>query len=68
MEFRAAVEDCGDVTSSDVVPLGKTARQIARSRGLQAREASEEFHKLALDCGIDAGYAVFIRDAVRKMR
>lgn len=67
-EFRTAVKRCGDVTSSDVIPLGKTARQIARSHGLEVREASEEFYKLALDCGIDVSYAVFVRDAVRKMR
>lgn len=67
-EFSAAVKSCGTVTSSDVIPLGKTARQIARRYRLEARKASEEFHKLAIDCGIDIGYAVFIRDAVRKMR
>jgi hypothetical protein len=67
-EFCAAVDTCGDVSSSDVVPLGNTARGIARGHSLQAHDASEEFYKLALDCGIWHRYAESIRDAVRKMR
>lgn len=67
-EFRTALKERGQISSSDVVPLGKTARQIARSHGLQAHDASEEFYKLALDCGIWHSYAEHIRDAVRKMR
>jgi hypothetical protein len=67
-EFRSAVERCGQVTSSDVVPLGKLARQLARAHHLKAHDASEEFHKLAIDCGMWHRDASHIRDAVRKMR
>jgi hypothetical protein len=67
-EFRAAIEECGQVTSSDVVPLGKLARQLARSSRLQPHAAYEEFYKLALDCGLWYGHAEHIRSAVRKMR
>jgi hypothetical protein len=65
--FRTAVESCGSVTSSDYAVLGRTARTIARRYGLEAHAASEEFHKLALDCGLghNAGY---IRDGVRRLR
>ena len=67
-EFRAAVKSCGQVTSGDVVPLGKCARAIARAHQLQMHDASEEFYKLALECGIWHSYASHIRDAVRKAR
>ena len=52
----------------DVLPLGKTARNIARAQRLNARDASEEFYKLALECGIWHSYAEQVRDAVKKMR
>jgi hypothetical protein len=67
-EFRAAVDQCGQVSSSDVVPLGRAARTIARAHRLDAHDASDEFYKLALDCGIWPSYADHIRGAVRKMR
>lgn len=67
-KFRATVKRCGQVSSSDIVPLGKAARAIARAHRLQAHDASDEFYKLALDCGIWHSYAEHIRDAVRKMR
>lgn len=67
-QFRDAVADCGHVTSSDVVPLGKKARTIARAHRLAAHDACEEFYKLALECGIWHSYAEHIRDAVKKMR
>jgi hypothetical protein len=66
--FRQAVDKCGQITSSDVVPLGKTARQLAKAARLPAFDASEEFYKLALDCGIWHSYAAHIHDDVRRMR
>jgi hypothetical protein len=65
--FRAAVESCGMATSSDYPVLSKTARTIARRHGLEAHAASEEFYKLALDCGLGHN-ADYIRDGVRKLR
>ncbi len=44
------------------------ARAQVRARGLDPREASEEFYKLALECDCDEGYARSIRDAARATR
>jgi hypothetical protein len=66
LAFREAVEDCGLVTSSDVVPLGHKARRLARGLGLRPYEAREEFFKLSLDCGVDVGAAASIRDSAGK--
>lgn len=65
--FRKAVEDCGHVTSSDVLPLGKLARDLARKHRLKSSDA-DEFYKLALDCGLNTNYARHIRDDVKKLR
>lgn len=66
--FQSAVTECGRVSSSDVIPLGKFARQLVREYKLAAHEACEEFHKLALDCGVWYGHAEHIRNAVKRMR
>lgn len=66
--FAAKVEECGQVTSSDIIPLAKHARHLTRSHGLDPREASEEFYKLALEYGLDSGYAEIIRKQVRTIR
>lgn len=66
--FRAEVMGCGMVTSGDVVPLGQKARALTRQHRLIAHDAREEFFKLALDCGLDALWAVSIRDAVSTVR
>lgn len=65
-EFCSAVDDCGMVTSSDVVPLGLLARRLARKHGLTRDEARDEFFKLALDCGLDVGTAASIRESAGK--
>jgi hypothetical protein len=65
--FRAAVEACGMVTSSDIPVLSRTARTLVRQHGLEANSASEEFYKLALDCDLGRR-ADFIREGVRKLR
>jgi hypothetical protein len=67
-EFTNAVEGCGQISSSDIVPLGKAARRIARAYGLQPYEAREEFFKLALDIGLWPPYAASIRKAVGQLR
>jgi hypothetical protein len=66
--FREAVIGCGNLTSGDVVPLGKLARQLVRDNQLNSSQASEEFYKLALDCGIWFSYAEHIRSSVKQMR
>lgn len=67
LKFKSAVEDCGMVTSSDYPVLSKSARTLARQHGLEAHFASEEFYKLALDCGLGRN-GDYIRDGVRKLR
>jgi hypothetical protein len=67
--FQRKVIDCGEpFTSGDSITVGDFARQLTRSHGLKAANAAEEFYKLALDCGLDAGDARSVRDTVRKVR
>lgn len=66
--FMEAVEDCGMVSSSDVVPLGTCARKLTRDFRLQKYEASEEFFKLALELGTRPYVADSIRRAVLQLR
>jgi hypothetical protein len=66
--FSSEVERCGGVSSSDVVPLGKFARQQVRAHGLEPGDAAEHFYKLALDCGLSASDARLISDSVKHGR
>ncbi|WP_137107659.1 hypothetical protein [Azospirillum argentinense] len=67
-KFSDKVASCGRVSSGDVVPLGAFARQLARSSRLEFSAASEEFYKLALDCGLSQSYASSIRNSVKQGR
>jgi hypothetical protein len=66
--FQQAVERCGMVTSSDIVPLGKHARALTRAHKLPAYLACEEFFKLAIDLGVGLMAATMIRNSVRTVR
>ena len=66
--LRQSVEDCGQVTSSDIGPLVRRARQLARSHIERPADAGEEFYKLALDLGFDPATARFFRNSVRAIR
>lgn len=66
--FREKVEDCGQITSGDIMPLAKHARQLTRIHGLNPRDASEEFYKLALENGLDSDYAEIVEKQVRTLR
>jgi hypothetical protein len=66
--FEAEVANCGMVTSSDIVPLGKHARKLTRSHGLQPHQACDEFYKLALDLGLSTMVATSVRNSVRAAR
>lgn len=66
--FQIEVEKCGMVTSGDIIPLANFARQQVRMCSLDARHASEEYFKLALEAGLDADQARTIRDKVRQVR
>jgi hypothetical protein len=62
--FRCEVKKCGMVTSGDVVPLGRFARNLARSKGLDRREAADGLFKLALEYDLSLGTALSIRKQV----
>ena len=66
--FAAHVEECGQITSGDLLPLAKEARTLARRFRLDPRDSSEEFFKLALEHGLGPSYARIIRDKVRTIR
>ena len=67
--FQRKVIDCGKpFTSGDSITVGDFARQLTRSHRLEAGSSAEEFYKLALDCGLDAGDARSVRDTVKKLR
>ncbi len=66
--FQKKIEDCGYVTSSDILPLAKLARQLTRTHGLNPRDASEEFFKLALEHDLGTSCASTIRSQVRTIR
>ncbi len=66
--FADAVEACGGITSGDIRPLSSLAKELAKRSGLPPKEASDEFYKLALDCGVGPETATSFRDAVRSIR
>ena len=63
--FRQKIAAIGLVTSSDIVPLGKFARQLTRAARIDAGDAAEEFFKLALECGLELHEARSIGDSVK---
>lgn len=60
--FISAIEDCGGVTSGDVIPLGTLARTLIKSHGLRPDVACEEFFKLAIDLDLSLMTASAIRN------
>lgn len=66
--FAEAVDDCGMVTSGDIVPLGQKARQLARTHGLERSAAAEEFCKLCLDLGLSLTQSASVRASVLQLR
>ena len=67
-EFEEKVGNPGWVTSGDILPLGKVARDLTRQYSLPRDEAALEFYKLCLDIGLDQGTARSVRDSVIKIR
>lgn len=63
--FKQRVDECGGVTSGDLLPLGRHAKQLAKHHGLDKKIAREEFFKLALECGLEPFEADSIRDSCR---
>ncbi|MCK1281787.1 hypothetical protein IVB46_41890 [Bradyrhizobium sp. 61] len=56
------------VTSSDVVPIGKYARDLTRQHHLDKADAPEEFFKLCLDLGLGLNTAGSVMRSVKQVR
>ena len=56
------------VTSGDILPLGKLARDLTRQYSLPRNEAALEFYKLCLDIGLVQWIAKIVRDSVMKIQ
>ena len=66
--LKEEIEDIGHVSSSDIVPLTKLARKLARQYLVKPKSFCDEFYKLALDLGFDPGTAMSFRTAVQSIR
>ncbi|MCY4499029.1 MAG: hypothetical protein OXC14_17310 [Rhodospirillaceae bacterium] len=67
-KFEEKVGNPGWVTSGDIMPLGKLARDLTRQHPLPRDGAALEFFKLCLDIGLDPNVARSVRDSVMKIR
>lgn len=56
------------VSSSDIVPIGKAARDITRQHRLDVSEAPDEFFKLCLDMGLGLSTAESVMRSVKQVR
>lgn len=65
-EFENLVGNPEWVTSGDLTDITRGTRRLVRENGLQGKE--EEFYRLALDIGLDQGFAKSVRDAVKQVR
>lgn len=67
-KFEAKVGNPEWVTSSDVVPIGKFARDLTREHHLDVSDAPEEFFKLCLDMALSLSTAESVMRSVRQVR
>ena len=67
-EFEEQVGNPEIVTSGDIVPMGKLARELTKRNDLYRDGAALEFFKLCLDIGLDPGIARSVRRAVMQIR
>lgn len=66
--FEQGVGNPKWITSGDIVPMGKLARDLTRRHGLDKQDASDEFYKLCLDMGLGLDTACSVMRAVRQIR
>ena len=66
--YARAVENCDPITSSDIVTMTVTARQLVRTYELEPKSRAEEFYKLCLDLNLSPSDASSIRSSVLKIR
>jgi hypothetical protein len=67
-KFKEAAASFGHLSGSDVLELAPVARALVRGHGLNPFEASEEFFRLALECGAAAWSADTLRKNIRAIR
>jgi hypothetical protein len=68
MAFEEKVGNPQWVSSSDIVPIGKFARDLTRQYRLDNADAPEEFFKLCLDMGLSLTTAESVMRSVKQMR
>jgi hypothetical protein len=56
------------VSSSDIVPVGKAARDLTRQHRLDRADAPDEFFKLCLDIGLSLSVAESVMRTVKQVR
>jgi hypothetical protein len=66
--FQAKVGNPAWVTSGDIVPIGKCARDLVRQHHLDVADAAQEFFKLCLDMGLGLSIADSVMRSVRQIR
>jgi hypothetical protein len=64
--FLSELENCADLSSGNIVTLGRFAREQARAHALEPARAAEEFYKLALEAGLSVSCAELIRKSVKR--
>jgi len=67
-EFEEKVGNPEWVSSSDIVPIGKAARELTRRYRLDIANAPEEFFKLCLDMGLGLSTAESVMRSVKQVR
>jgi hypothetical protein len=66
--FKKAASVSGYLTEKNVVALIPRARKAVRFAQLDPHKASDEFHKLVLECGGLPSSATSIRNAIRQVK
>lgn len=66
--FEAGVGNPTWVSSSDIIPIGKLARDLTRRHGLDKSAAADEFFKLCLDMRLGLSTALSVMRAVQQIR
>lgn len=67
-EFERKVGNPDWVSSSDIVPISKAARDLTRRYRLDIAAAPEEFFKLCLDMGLSLSTAQSVMQSVKQVR
>ncbi|WP_438480859.1 hypothetical protein [Oleiharenicola lentus] len=66
--FKSTLGNVDYLSGSDLPRIAGVVRELVRKHELEPSSAAEEFHKLALELGIEPFQARYFRDAARKVR